>query len=85
MAPVARPAEIFVKRDGFSPGFSSPAIKFLTGTYRPILNPANTHYLYNPAVNPLYNALKPSSLEIVAIVPRKPLYLGSVLGSADFD
>lgn len=39
--PVANAANILTPSDGFSPGFISPAIKFLTGRYSPILKPAN--------------------------------------------
>ena len=72
MAPVHKPAKILVLRVGFSPGLSSPAIAFLTGTYNPILRPANKICLYKPAVNPLYRALGPSSAEIVFMVPINP-------------
>lgn len=81
IVPVAKPAMILVANVGFSPGFNSPAIIVLTGTYRPILKPANTICLYNPAVKPLYKAKNPSSLDIVPIVPRKPEYLGLMVGS----
>ena len=72
IAPVHKAARILVLRVGFSPGLSSPAIMFLTGTYKPILRPANKIYLYRPAVKPLYRALGPSSAVIVFIVPMNP-------------
>jgi hypothetical protein len=81
IAPVQRAANIFVVRVGFSPGFNSPAIMFLTGIYRPILRPAKINYLCKPAVKPLYKALLPSSFAMVDIVPKKPLYLSATLGS----
>jgi hypothetical protein len=84
MVPVQSAAKTLVAKVGFSPGLSSPAMMFLTGTYRPILNPANTIYLWRPAVKPLYKALVPSSLEMTAIVLRNPLYLGAIVLSIYF-
>lgn len=81
IAPVHKAAKIFTLRVGFSPGFNSPAIIVRTGTYNPILRPANRICLYRPADSPLYNAKGPSSAEIVFIVPMNPTYLGFTVGS----
>jgi len=80
--PVRRPAAIFTISDGFSPGFNSPEIILLIGTYRPILNPQFINCLYKPADSPLNKDLGPSSLAIVFMVPTNPLYLGATFSSA---
>ena len=85
MAPVVRPANILTNKVGFSPGFNSPAIIFLTGMYIPILIPAKMNYLWRPALSPLKRDFGPSSLEMVFIVPMKPEYLGTAPATDDFD
>jgi len=76
MAPVVRPAHTLWKRLGFTPSGRGPVKKSLTGTYIPILSPANTTYLWSPAVSPPKSARDPSSAAMVFTVPMIPLYFG---------
>jgi hypothetical protein len=61
MVPVIIPATIFYGIVGFTPSGSGPVTISLIGTYKPILNPPYTSYLYKPGTRPLYKALGPSS------------------------
>jgi hypothetical protein len=45
IVPVAIAVAIFYKSDGYSPSFSGPVIRFLTGIYKPTRNPANNNCL----------------------------------------
>lgn len=74
--PEAIPAAIFYNNVGFTPSGKGPQIASRIGTYIPIRRPAKTHYLWNPAVRPLYKESAPSSAAMVFIVPISPLYFG---------
>jgi len=77
IVPVIIPVKIFYPTLGYTPSGRGPVIMSLMGVYKPILKPANTNYLYNPADNPLKSANVPSSAPIDLTVYINPLYLGS--------
>ena len=75
------PVIIFYPTLGYYPSPRGPVIISLIGVYKPILKPANTNYLCNPADNPPKSASGPSSAPIALTVYINPLYLGSSPGT----